>query len=63
MGTRSHSLECFRLISPVQIMGKIQRHHVMLTTVNLYGQSKLNVFRDPQLVQVSKQMCNVVVLL
>jgi len=35
----------------------------MSTTVNFYGQSKLNAFRDPQPVQVSKQMCDVVVLL
>ena len=61
-GARSQSLECFRLISPVQIIGEIRRRQVMSTTVNLYGQSKLNAFWDPQPVQVSKQMCDVVVL-
>ena len=35
---------------------------VMSTTVNLYGQSKLNAFRDLQPVQVSKQMCDVIIL-
>ena len=59
---RSQSLECFRLISPVQVVGEIQRCRVMSATVNLNGQSKLDAFRDPQPVQVSKQMCDMVVV-
>jgi len=34
----------------------------MSATVNLNGQSKLDAFRDPQPVQVSKQRCDTVVL-
>ena len=35
----------------------------MSATVNLNGQSKMDVFRDPQPVQVSKHRCDMVVLL
>jgi len=36
--------------------------HVMLATVNLNGQLKLDAYRDLQPVQVSKQRCDMVVL-
>ena len=61
-GTRSQSLECFQLISPVQVVGKVKRCRIMLATVNLNGQLKLDALRDPQPVQVSKQRCDMVVL-